>query len=165
MTQSADFTDPKEFTIDKGNGGYNLVWVDPEIVDQFKGEKRLLCRLNGEVLLHCALQYKKDRGHFIYMGKKVMKQLGVEQITKVTVEFSKDESEYQFEFPEELKEVLATDEEANEIFNSLTPGNQRSLIHLVRAVKSVDKRIERALRIAERLKQGITQARFVMKKE
>ena len=74
-----------------------------------------------------------------------------------------DNTDYQFAIPQELEEVLNTDDEANQIFNSLTEGNQRGLMYLVSQVKSVDKRIERALKISERLKNGITSPRLILK--
>jgi len=66
--------------------------------------------------------------------------------------------------PEELKEILETDPEASEIFHSLTSGNQRGLLYLVAQVKTSDKKIERALKIADRIKIGITSPRLVMGK-
>jgi uncharacterized protein YdeI (YjbR/CyaY-like superfamily) len=82
----------------------------------------------------------------------------------VSATFKPDDTEYQFPVPEELAEVLATDPDADKIFQHLTPGNQRGLMHLVNMVKSPDKRVERALLIAKRIKEGITAPARVMKK-
>jgi uncharacterized protein YdeI (YjbR/CyaY-like superfamily) len=60
-------------------------------------------------------------------------------------------------------EVLKTDTEAESIFKGLTDGNKRGLIYLVTQVKSIDKRIERSLKIAERLKLGIKSPREILK--
>lgn len=65
--------------------------------------------------------------------------------------------------PEEFKEVLNSDQEADEIFHSLTEGNQRGLIYLVSQVKSSDKKIERALKIVARIKNGVTTPRVILK--
>lgn len=46
----------------------------------------------------------------------------------------------------------------------LVDGNKRSLMYLVSQPKTSDKRIERALFIAERIKSGITSPRLVLKK-
>jgi uncharacterized protein YdeI (YjbR/CyaY-like superfamily) len=62
-----------------------------------------------------------------------------------------------------LSEVLDTDPKANEVFHSLTEGNQRGLMYLVTQVKSSEKRIERALKIAEKIKAGITSPRNILK--
>ncbi len=65
--------------------------------------------------------------------------------------------------PEELEEVLNIDLDAHTKFHSLTAGNQRSLIYLVTQVKSSEKRIERALKIAEKIKNGVTAPRHIFK--
>ena len=55
--------------------------------------------------------------------------------------------------------MLKTDKKANSTFENLTDGNKRGIIYLVSKVKSVEKRIEKSLRIAEYLKTGITSPR------
>ncbi len=67
--------------------------------------------------------------------------------------------------PEELAEVLRTDPEAEVVFNRLTPGNKRGLMALVNMVKSVDKKIERALLIAEKIRRGVHSPQQIMKKD
>ena len=54
-------------------------------------------------------------------------------------EYTIEKSANGIQKPEELKEVLDTDPEADSIFNGLTEGNHRSLIYLVTQVKSSDK--------------------------
>ena len=76
-----------------------------------------------------------------------------------------DDTELQFSVPEEFAEVLATDPAAEKIFNTLTPGNKRGLIALVNMVKSSDKKIERSLLIAEKLKKGVSSPAKVMQKQ
>lgn len=127
------------------------------------GNKRVICKLNDQLEIHCAIMYKKDGGHFINIGSAICKKLNIKEGSKLTAVFSIDNSEYQFEMPEELQEVLNTDFEADEVFQSLTKGNQRSLIYLVSQVKSSEKRIERALKIVENLKSGITSPRMILK--
>ena len=82
----------------------------------------------------------------------------------VNVSFKKDTSPYQFKMPEEFEEVLRTDVQASKVFHSLTPGNQRGIIHLIAKIKSTDKRIEKSLQFAERLKLGITSPREITKR-
>ncbi len=106
---------------------------------------------------------KKEGGHFIHIGSAISKKLKIKKGLKVTATFFVDHSDYQFEMPEELKEVLNTDSEANKIFHSLIAGNQRGLIYLVTQVKSSDKRIGRALMIVEKIKKGVTAPRAILK--
>lgn len=56
------------------------------------------------------------------------------------------------DLPEELIEVLAQDEEGNVIWQSFTPGMQRSLAHYVFSVKNTDSRIKRALELIYKAK-------------
>lgn len=58
------------------------------------------------------------------------------------------------ELPEELKEVLAQDEEGNKVWQSFKPGMQRSLAYYVTGVKNTDSRIKRALEIVHKAKTG-----------
>ncbi len=127
------------------------------------GNKRVICTINKTEQLHCAILPQKDGGHFVIIGATIRKKLQLKVGAEIDATFVIDETEYQFEMPEELKEVLDTDEEANKIFHALTAGNQRGLIYLLSLVKSSDKKIERALKIAERIKQGITSQRLVLK--
>jgi hypothetical protein len=128
--------------------------------------KRALCIINKSTELHCAILRNKDADeYYVIISKAICKQLQFKAGSKIDCEFSVDESEHQFEMPEALQEVLASDDAAKKIFDALTDGNKRSLMHLVTLVKSTDKQIERALLIAEKIKLGITQVRLVLKKD
>lgn len=129
-----------------------------------KGHKRVLCTVNGTDTIHAALLPRKQQGdYYIYAGKALLKKLNLGAGAAVSLLLAPDETTHQFEMPEELAEVLATDPEANDIFMALTPGRQRGLIQLAKLVKSTDKKIERALRIADKIKAGITSPQAVMK--
>jgi antitoxin component of MazEF toxin-antitoxin module len=147
-------------------GNAHCIAIPAAVAESFAktGSRRVLCTINGSHQLHAALQPRKAEGdYYIYAGKALLKQLGISAGSKLKLELATDESAYQFAMPEELAEVLATDEEAHTVFHRLTPGNQRGLIHLVAMVKSADKRIERALKIAEKIKSGITSPPKVLK--
>lgn len=153
------------YRLEKFSSGMHYIMVDNNIVDTFKniGNKRAICRLNDQIEFHCAFMPKKEGGHFVNIGTTICKKLKIKEGSTVTATFKADKTEYQFEMPEELSEVLNLDTDANNIFHSLTEGNQRGLIYLVTQVKSSDKRIERALNIAVRLKNGITSPRTILK--
>lgn len=120
-----------------------------------QGIRRLICRTD-KITFHCAIQTQKNGPRYIVIGAKLLKTLGLRLGQKLKAQLSADTSEYKFEMPQELKEVLATDPTADKLFHSLTEGNQRSLMALVLQVKSSQKRIERALKISENLKRGHT---------
>jgi len=154
-----------EYTVRKFKSGMHFIILDAETVSTLtKNEnKRIMCQMNGRVEFHCAIMPKKEGGHFINIGSAICKKLQLKEGSLVTATFTVDDSEYQFEMPEVIKEVLNTDREASKIFHSLTEGNQRGLIYLVTQAKSTDKKIERALRIMEKIKSGITSPRVILK--
>lgn len=141
--------------------GHSLV-VPPLYADLFKAadnSRRVVCVLNDRLTLHCAIMPHHDRW-YISMNKPNLKRLGLKVGSAVEVSIRRDNSEFGLPMPEELWEVLAQDPEAKGYFDGLTAGKKRSLIHLVNGVKNIDKRIERAWLIAERLREtkGILKA-------
>ncbi|MEO0895004.1 MAG: DUF1905 domain-containing protein [Bacteroidota bacterium] len=149
----------------KGGGGYHYIILPEELAQPLyeRKVKRVLCRINDQLNVHSALTRSKTRGFSIMLGKRILKQLDVEAGDLLEVEISEDHSPNQFEESVVLKEVLSTDWEAQEIWDKLSPGRKRSLTYLIIQVKSVDKKIERALKIAENIKLGISDPRKVLK--
>lgn len=127
------------------------------------GNKRVLCTLNGTLSIHAAIMKTKEGMYYIMISAANQKKLGLKPGSKLKAEIEIDKSELQFHIPEEFAEVMATDPEAKKVFDSLTNGNKRGLVALVNRTKSADKRIEWALKIAEKIKQGITTPQKVMK--
>ncbi len=128
------------------------------------GNKRVVCVLNKQITLHAAIMRTKEDMHYIMIAEKYLKQLGLRTGMMVDAVIKKDISKLQFHIPEEFSEVFDTDPEAAAIFKTLKDGNKRGLIALVNMVKSTDKKIERALKIAEKLKQGISSPQKVMER-
>jgi Bacteriocin-protection, YdeI or OmpD-Associated/Domain of unknown function (DUF1905) len=155
-----------QYTLRKFASGMHHFMLDKKIVTTLTkgGNKRAICKLNDEIEFHCAIMPKKEGGHFVNVGLSICKKLKLKEGSKISATFSVDKTDYQFEMPEELREVLNTDAKAEKLFHSLTDGNQRGLIYLVKQVKSVDKRIERALKIVEQIKNGVTSTRLILKK-
>lgn len=154
-----------EFLLKKFDSGMHYIMLEEKTVLELtqNKNKRAICKINNELEFHCGIMPKKEGGYFINIGLTICKKLNLSEGSKITASFSIDKTEYQFEMPEELKEVLNTDFEADKIFHSLTEGNQRGLIYLICQVKSSDKKIERALKIVEKLKNGITSPRVILK--
>ena len=128
-----------------------------------KGQRRVKVTANQSITFHAAILPHKHIGSIIFMGSKTLKQLNAQVGDGVEIELAEDTSEYQFPVPEAFNEVLNQDPEAKAVFHSLTPGNQRGLLYLVGQVKHVDKQIERALRIAERIKMGHYSPRTILR--
>jgi Bacteriocin-protection, YdeI or OmpD-Associated/Domain of unknown function (DUF1905) len=149
------------------NGSAHMHYIELNNHDAAKlsagGNKRVVCVLNKMVTLHAAIMHTKEGMHYIMIASKHLKQLKLKEGMEVDAIIKKDTSELQFQVPEEFTEVFATDPEAEKIFTSLTAGNKRGLIAIVNMVKSSDKKIERALKIAAKLKQGITSPQKMLK--
>jgi hypothetical protein len=156
---------PTAYQLEKFNSGMHYIMLDSTTVARLSKDdnKRIICTLNETESFHCALMPKSEGGHFITIGLKHCKKLKINEGSTVTASFEIDTSEYQFEMPEELAEVLNSDLEAHTVFHNLTAGNQRGLIYLVGQVKSSDKKIERALKIAQQIKHGKTSPRQILK--
>lgn len=129
------------------------------------GNKRIICSFNEQYRIHAAIMRTKEDMYYVMIGSQHLKALQLKAGSEVKWVLKKDDTELQFSVPEEFAEVLATDPAAEKIFNSLTPGNKRGLIALVNMVKSSDKKIERALLIAEKLKKGVSSPAKVMQKQ
>ena len=130
--------------------------VPPIYAEMFKKQdnsRRVVCLINDSLTLHAAIM-PHGNGWVISMNKQNLKKLGLKVGSSVQVNMKPDDSEFGLPMPEEFSEVLDQDAAAKEYFDTLTAGKKRSLIHVVNGVKNVDKRIERALMIVERLKDS-----------
>lgn len=153
------------YTLEKFDGGMHFIRLDTAVAEALlsQNQKRVVCTLNGSATMQCAIMRQAALGYYVNVGPAICKQLGLRPGSTLTATFAPDESEYQFPMPEELEEVLRTDPQALAVFRRLKPGNQRSIMYLVLQVKSTDRRIERALKIAENLKRGTTSPREILR--
>lgn len=118
----------------------------------FKGNlRRVVCTLAERETFNCAL-FPSRGDYFLTLSKTLRKRLGLEAGDQVTVRLTKDESKYGMLIPDEFAEVLRQDPVGRELFDGLSPGNQRLMLKLVVFVKDVDRRIARALAGIEQLK-------------
>jgi hypothetical protein len=142
-------------------GGMHYLPLDEPTALMFlnKGEKRIVCRINNCYDLHCAVMRSKEAGYYLVLGSRVMKELGLKKGSTVHALLKSDHSELQFVLPEELSAVMETDDAARHAFDRLSAGTKRGLAAFVMQVKSMDKKIERSLQIAKKLKEGITSTR------
>lgn len=122
-----------------------------EILDTIPDRRLVVC-LNRTVKFHAALMPFGDGQYFILLNKEKRKQLKVEVGDVLSVQLAPDTSEYGMPMPESLREVMDADPEGDQYFHALTPGKQRSLIHLIGKIKSIDLQITKSLIIMEHLK-------------
>ena len=117
-------------------------------------DRRVVCILNEQVKIQAAIMSKGEEGYYLMLSKDLRKKLGgIDVGALVQVHMEKDHSKYGIEMPEEMQEALYSDPEADKLFHALTPGKQRTLIHLVLKIKSSNKRINKAIVILEHLKK------------
>jgi hypothetical protein len=157
-----------QYTIQKPEKGYmHYILLSQTDVKRLTtgGNKRIICSFNDHYRIHAAIMRTKEGMYYVMIGSQHLKALQLRAGSVVKLVLKKDDTELQFQVPEEFAEVMATDPVAEKIFNSLTPGNKRGLIALVNMVKSIDKKIERSLLIAEKLKKGVSSPAKVMQKQ
>jgi len=133
---------------------YHLI-IPKEIVLFYKenNQKRLMCQVNELEPYSSAIMFAKDEYAYINVNKERMKKLETQVGDTVKVILLPDTSEYGMPLPPAFEEVLIQDTEFKSVFQKLTPGKQRNLIHLVAKLKSQDKRIEKSIIIANYLKR------------
>jgi len=128
--------------------------VPLDIAEQFitKDNRRILCTLNEKQEFHAALMPNGNGGFFITINAEIRKKLKLEEGLAVQVQIKRDNSKYGIHLPEEMEELLLVDEEGSAFFHQLTPGKQRSLLHLIGKPKSSAIRLKKAVVVLDFLK-------------
>lgn len=141
-----------------GNSHNNVFYlhivIPKKIVEQFDFDgkaKRILCSINKHEPFYCAFMPKGDGDFFININKQIIKTHQIAEGSEVDIEIKKDTSKYGMPMSEEFEVALAQDEMATELFENLTPGKKRNLLHIVNKVKSSDIRIKKSLVIMAHL--------------
>lgn len=117
-------------------------------------DKRVVCTLNQTESFQAALMSLGDGNFFININKQLRNKLKVNDGDEILVSLVKDDSEYGLPLPGEFKELLAQDVAGSDIFHSLTPGKQRTLLYIIGKPKSADLRIRNGIAVLEHLKQS-----------
>ena len=129
--------------------------VPQEVASQFMPDRkpvRMVCVLNNSVEFQCAIRPKGDGGFFINVGVPIRTEAKLTLGCKLFVKVWRDESPYGRDMPEELAELLAIDPEGDRLFHQLLPSHQRGIIHYIASSKIVQTRIDRAIKMIDRLK-------------
>lgn len=127
-------------------------------------ERRVMCRINNGDFFHAGLIPNKEFGYFININKNIRDTLNIREGDDVNVTLMQDNSRYGIEVSEEFIACIEMDPEAADHFHNLTPGKQRSLIHIATKPRLTETRMKKALVILEFLKinNGVLDFRLLM---
>jgi len=124
------------------------------------GNKRIICTVNKTFSFHAALMPEGKGRYFVNFSKQNSKKFKLSEGQTLDIELTKDESKYGIPMPEEFQELLFQDEEGNTLFHNLTPGKQRSLLHIIGKVKSPEIRIRKSMIMLNHLKSNLGKLDF-----
>jgi len=117
------------------------------------GKQRFICTVDNNMTWKCGLVSHRAGRAYILLNKKQM-QMGRFNVGQpVNVSLKKDESKYGMDVPAELAEIFKQDKIGKERFDALAPGKRRYIIYYINQVKSLDLRIERAVRLISNVKR------------
>lgn len=139
----------------------HFITVDAEVLKGFADEQtksmynqRFKVTVNDEITWQAGTTSLGNGNAYISFSAARMKKIGVRLGDKVSVLLEKDDSEFGFDVPIELQEVLSQDAHAQARFQLLSKGFQRYIIYQVAHYKSSDKRIEKSIFFLENLKRS-----------
>lgn len=115
--------------------------------------KRVVVVINKDISYQCALMSAGDYGYFVNVNATIRKKAKIELFDKVSLKIQNDDSKYGLPVPKVFEELLKQDLSFAKVFESLSMGKQRSLIHLVGTFKSEQKQLEKLFVIRDYLVQ------------
>lgn len=135
--------------------GNHYVLIPADIIEKIEGFKntRVMISVNGHPAWHGGIMALGNGNGYISIGKKLLKEFGIQLGSQVQVTFNADESEFGVPICEELQELLDQDEEGARRFGLLKPSVQRYIINYAGAVKSSQLRIDRSIILIGNLKK------------
>jgi Domain of unknown function (DUF1905) len=80
-----------EYELQRFDWGMHFIVLHKKIVQQLTagGNKRVLCRINDTINLHCAIMPGKEKGHYISIGRPVFNNINYELATSFEQIFNK----------------------------------------------------------------------------
>lgn len=133
--------------LEKRKGGYFFLKIEADIINQFQNKRhtRFLCTLEGSLTFQCGLNHLGDGHFFIILSSgnlaSVQKNLG----DIIHFELNEDPNPLGVDMPEILEVVIEQDEHLKAIFESLTLGKKRNIIHQINRIKDIDKQIQKSI--------------------
>jgi len=140
---------------DGANAVYNNHIMVPESISEWylkQAIKRVVCTINNNYTWQCALLPKGGGRYFILINAEIRKKQQLKPGVEIEIQLKPDTSKYGMPMPEVMGILLAEDEVASKYFHLLTPGKQRSLLHIIGKPKTEATRLKKAIVITEYLK-------------
>ncbi len=135
--------------LEKRKGGYFYLKIDAEIIHQFQNKRhtRFICTLDNTITFQCGLNHLGDGNFFIILSAKNLSAVGKTLGDNISFELREDPNPLGVEIPEVLEAILAQDEVMKAIFEGLTLGKRRGIIHSVNKIKDIDKQIQKTIQL------------------
>lgn len=115
--------------------------------------KRIICTIDDHLTFQCAIMSYGDGRYFVNVNADLQKKLGKTAGDQLSVVIEPDTSKYGLPMPEELQVILDMDTVVDAVFHKLTPGKQRTLLHMIGKPKSTEVRIKKAMIITDYVKE------------
>ncbi|MGD1841651.1 MAG: YdeI/OmpD-associated family protein [Thermonemataceae bacterium] len=88
-----------------------------------------------------------DGNFFIILGKQRLKQIGKGLGDTITFHLKEDPNPLGVEMPQVLTILLAQDEVLKAVFEQLSMGKKRHVIHTISKIKDIDKQVGKATKL------------------
>lgn len=137
---------------DFGRMAYHAVFVPEDILTLLPLAQYPRLRIDAEVgglLTNCGLMMAKQR-RYILLSAAFMKQAGLRFGDPVDVHFSIADQD-RVDVPAELEEAIQRRARTREVWESLTPGKRRGLVHRVASAVRPETREQRVLEVLDQL--------------
>jgi hypothetical protein len=135
--------------LEKRKGGYFYIVVSADTVNTFKNKRqtRFLCTLDKKLTFRCGLNHLGDGNFFIIISGKNLQTIGKTTGDSLFFELTEDPDPLGVPMPEVLEALLEQDEPLKALFEALSMGKKRHVIHTISRIRDLDKQVSQAMKI------------------
>lgn len=139
------------YQLEKRKGGYFYLTIPAVYVNLLKNKRhtRFICTLEDNLTFQCGLNHLGDGNFFIILSNKNLKTIDKQFGDTIFFELTEDPNPLGVDMPEVLDAVLEQDQELKTIFDTLTFGKKRNVIHQIIKIKDIDKQIQKAIKLIQ----------------
>lgn len=134
--------------LEKRRGGYFYLTIPADFVNCLEKKRltRFICTLEEEVTFQCGLNHLGDGNFFIILSSKNLEAVNKKLGGPLHFTLHKDPNPLGVDMPEVLEVLLEQDDELKTIFEKLSMGKKRHVIHSINKIKDIDKQINTAIK-------------------